>query len=68
MDYKGAERKYDVYRRPLWKWAVSMLEDPNLAPHMEWEARKLYKWTNDKWMRFVDEPWTTDNWWNIQVC
>jgi hypothetical protein len=20
-----------------------------------------------KWERFVDEPWTADDWWNIQV-
>ncbi|KAG1763350.1 hypothetical protein EV702DRAFT_982923 [Suillus placidus] len=41
---------FDVYTRPLWDWALDLLQDPLLAPHFH----------------FFHEPWTADHWWNVQ--
>lgn len=68
VSYRGSPREYSVYRRPFWDWALSLLNDPDLIPHMEWSARRLYKWDGQKWVRFIDEPWTSDFWWETQVC
>jgi len=45
-----------------------MLQDPLLAPHFVWDAQRLYKHNGTRYERFIDEPWTADRWWRIQVC
>ncbi|KIK92437.1 hypothetical protein PAXRUDRAFT_13237 [Paxillus rubicundulus Ve08.2h10] len=33
IHYKKEELKFDMYTRPLWDWAMDMLQDPLLTPH-----------------------------------
>lgn len=67
MAYKGKEKEYDVWYRPLWAWARSLLREPQLANHFEWDAQRLYKHDGEEFVRFYHEPWTADRWWDIQV-
>jgi len=59
-----------MWYRPLWDWVNDLLNDPLLAPHFVWDAERLFKYSTNKqeWIRFIDEPWTADRWWDIQVC
>ena len=67
--YKKEKFSFDVYYRDLLPWMLSLIADPILAPHLRWDASKLFKRRPDgKWMRYVHEPWTGDLWWKLQVC
>jgi hypothetical protein len=47
-----------------------MLQNPDLIQHFEWDACRLSKFDEQSasWVRFYDEPWTADRFWEIQVC
>ncbi|KDQ33978.1 hypothetical protein PLEOSDRAFT_1033035, partial [Pleurotus ostreatus PC15] len=64
--YKGESLTYDVWRRPVWDWIMKLVQDPRLAPHFEWDAKRLFKYNGESWVRFYDEPVTGDLWWEIQ--
>lgn len=53
--------------RPLWDWAVDLISEPQLAPHFEWDARKVFKFGGENCTRVYDEPWTADMFWEFQV-
>jgi hypothetical protein len=42
--------------------------DPFLAPHIQWDAQRLFKFDGTKYIRFIHEPHTADRFWDIQVC
>ena len=44
-----------------------MLRDSRLQPHFTWDAKRLYKFDGDAFERFIDEPWTADRYYEIQV-
>ena len=56
-----------MYTRPLWNWALDLLSDPLLAPHFIWDTQCLYKHNGVRYEHFIDEPWTADRWWEVQV-
>ena len=60
-------RTYPFFHRPVWDWLLSIVQDPFLAPHFIWYPYRQYKYIEQHWVRFVDEPYTADRWWNIQV-
>ncbi|KAG1769124.1 hypothetical protein EV702DRAFT_1181845 [Suillus placidus] len=64
--HKREDLVFDVYTRPLWDWALDLLQDPLLAPHFVWDAQRLYKHDGTHYERFFHEPWTADRWWNVQ--
>ncbi|KIK41608.1 hypothetical protein CY34DRAFT_85128 [Suillus luteus UH-Slu-Lm8-n1] len=64
--HKREDLAFDVYTRPLWDWALDLLQDPLLAPHFVWDAQRLYKHDGAHYERFYHEPWTADRWWNVQ--
>jgi hypothetical protein len=41
--------------------------DERLAPHFEWDARKIMKHEGGGLVRVYTEPWTADAFWNFQV-
>ncbi len=65
--YKGESVTYNVWRRPVWDWIMKLVQDPRLVPHFEWDAKHLFKYNGESWVRFYDEPVTGDLWWEIQV-
>jgi len=61
--------KFDIAIWPLWDWCLDLLSDVKLAHLFTWQAQRKYKYnvTTAKWVRFFDEPWTGNPWWEIQV-
>ncbi|KAG2146329.1 hypothetical protein DEU56DRAFT_870107 [Suillus clintonianus] len=43
VQHKREELEYNMYTRPLWDWALDLLQDPLLMPHFVWDAQRLYK-------------------------
>ncbi|KAI6018238.1 hypothetical protein BKA83DRAFT_4058382, partial [Pisolithus microcarpus] len=60
--------EFNVHYCPLLDWAMDILQDPLLQPHFIWDAQCLYKHNSECCEHFINEPWTGDRWWNIQVC
>jgi len=67
--YKGDEREYDVWVRPIMEWAEEMLKDKDLIQHFVWDAQRVSKFDtkSGSWVHIFDEPWTADHFWEAQV-
>jgi hypothetical protein len=44
------------------------VKDPHLSLHMQWDAQRLYKFDGTSYVRFINEPYSADRFWMIQVC
>jgi hypothetical protein len=42
--------------------------DPITVHQFHWDAEQHFKYNGDEFERFIDEPWTADAWWELQVC
>ncbi|KAG2050455.1 hypothetical protein BDR06DRAFT_983998 [Suillus hirtellus] len=58
--------EYTVYFHSLWDWGVDLLQHPDIGPHCIFDAQQLSKFDGDLFIRFIDEPWTTDEFWECQ--
>ena len=67
VPYQEEHRKYSVWGRDLWDWAMDLLLDKRLTPHWSFDSIRLFKWNGIKWIRFRHEPWTANTMWQIQV-
>ncbi|KIN95000.1 hypothetical protein M404DRAFT_34566 [Pisolithus tinctorius Marx 270] len=65
--YKGSDMTFPIHIRPLWDWALDLLQNPSLAPHFVWDAERVFKLDGETYEHFYTEPWTGDHWWDIQV-
>lgn len=68
MEYKTDTLEYDIWFRSLWEWCTELLLDKVLITEFSWNAEQLFKYNGVIFERFLDEPWTADAWWDIQVC
>lgn len=68
VPYDGEMRDFDVYYRDLWELATDLLRDPRLFPHFVFDAQRLSKFDGQAFVRFVDEPFTAQDFWDVQVC
>ncbi|KAF8548228.1 hypothetical protein OG21DRAFT_1479277 [Imleria badia] len=68
VEYKKEPRSFEVHVRPLWDWALDLLNNPLIAPHFVWDAQHLHWYDGEEYQRFYTEPWTGDRWWDIQSC
>jgi hypothetical protein len=57
-----------MYSRCLWSWALDLMRDSRFAPHFTIDAQHLYKFNGARFVRFIDEPWTANAFWDAQVC
>ncbi|KAG2751664.1 hypothetical protein P692DRAFT_201838757 [Suillus brevipes Sb2] len=57
---------FDVYYRDLWEWATDLLRDPHLFPYFHFDAQHLSKFNGQSFERFVDEPFTAQDFWDAQ--
>ncbi|KAG2750980.1 hypothetical protein P692DRAFT_201710246, partial [Suillus brevipes Sb2] len=57
---------YETHALPLWEWALDLLDTPALAPHFVWDAQRIYKHNGTEFEHFYNEPWTGDQWWDVQ--
>ncbi|KAG1895695.1 uncharacterized protein F5891DRAFT_1193859 [Suillus fuscotomentosus] len=66
VPYDSKMREFDVYYRDLWDLTTDLLRDPNLFPHFQFDAQHLSKFNGQTFVRFVDEPFTAEDFWNVQ--
>ncbi|KAJ7782439.1 hypothetical protein DFH07DRAFT_900870 [Mycena maculata] len=66
VPYKNTQPSFDMYARPLWDWTLDLIRDPCLANCFVWDAVKMYRHNGTSFMRFWNEPWTADAFWQIQ--
>jgi hypothetical protein len=61
--------EYVVWGADLWDpWVMKLLKDPVHIRAMQWDAIRTFRHNGTHWERFVNEPWTADAWWKVQVC
>ncbi|TFK16685.1 hypothetical protein FA15DRAFT_606591, partial [Coprinopsis marcescibilis] len=67
--YDNEVKEYTFHCRPLLDWAFNLVRDPLLLRYFEWDAQRLFKYdeSQQKWVHFINEPWTADLWYDIQV-
>ncbi|KAK6992349.1 hypothetical protein R3P38DRAFT_2802824 [Favolaschia claudopus] len=63
VNYNKEDKMFDTYVRPLWDWALNLIQDPGLASSFVWDPEKF---NGDSYIRFYHEPWTADAFWNAQ--
>ena len=68
--YGKEQRTFKVYYRPIWNWILDLIRDARVVSKFKWDACRLYKYSisSKRYVRFFDEPWTADRFWDIQVC
>ncbi|KAG1839402.1 hypothetical protein DFJ58DRAFT_845711 [Suillus subalutaceus] len=66
VPYDGKLWDFDVHYRDLWEFATDLLGDPSLFPHFTFDAQHLSKFDGEMFVRFVDEPFTVQDFWDIQ--
>ncbi|KAG1881469.1 hypothetical protein C8R48DRAFT_744221 [Suillus tomentosus] len=66
VPYDGTIREFDLHYRNLWEWATDLLHDPQLFPHMVFDAQRFSKFDGKTFVTFVDEPYTAEAFWNVQ--
>ncbi|KAF8142339.1 hypothetical protein K438DRAFT_1635779, partial [Mycena galopus ATCC 62051] len=59
---------FNMYARPLWNWTLDLIQDPRLAPCFVWDAVKMYRHNGTSFVRFRNEPWTANAYWQLQAC
>ncbi|KAI6100965.1 hypothetical protein EV401DRAFT_2061435 [Pisolithus croceorrhizus] len=62
----GEPQEFTMYYRSLWDWACGLLKHPSIGPHFVFDAQRLFKFDGSSFIRFIDEPWTANEFWNIQ--
>ncbi|KAK0464022.1 hypothetical protein IW261DRAFT_1575532 [Armillaria novae-zelandiae] len=65
---KGKDYEFTVYHRDLWAWTLDILQDPLLAPYINWDAQRLFKVDGSMSQRFYTEPHTGNIFWEIQTA
>ncbi|KAG1823449.1 uncharacterized protein BJ212DRAFT_1566538 [Suillus subaureus] len=58
---------FDIYYRDLWEWATDLLCDPHLFPYFHFDAQCLAKFNSQSFERFVDKPFTAQDFWDAQL-
>ncbi|KAH9985222.1 hypothetical protein BJV74DRAFT_878709 [Russula compacta] len=49
VPYDKKEWKFDVHYRPLWDWALDLLNNEQLSPQFEWDAQRLYRFDGNSY-------------------
>ncbi|KAG8220743.1 hypothetical protein J3R82DRAFT_2156 [Butyriboletus roseoflavus] len=60
-------RQFHMWYRSLWDWACDLVKDPSVGPHCIFNVQRLSKFDGNSFIRLIDEPYTTDSFWNFQT-
>ncbi|KAG1736663.1 uncharacterized protein EDB91DRAFT_1238031 [Suillus paluster] len=66
VPYNGVDQEFTLCYRDLWDWACDLLRDPYIGPQFTFDAQRLSKFDGNTFVRFIDEPWTADRFWEAQ--
>jgi len=67
VPYQDDEKEFDIWTRPLWTWCEGLLNDEEIVSKFQWDAQQVFKHNGEIYERCIDEPWTADAWWELQV-
>jgi hypothetical protein len=67
INYEGIDLDYEVWHRSLSEWCSELVSDRRLFSQMSWNAVRLFGFDGERYIRFYDEPWSGDAWWEVQV-
>ncbi|KAI0337232.1 hypothetical protein BDW22DRAFT_1340223 [Trametopsis cervina] len=67
VPYDNQDKSVQFHHRPLWDWVLHQVQDPSLASHFHWDAQRVSKYNGSEWVRFYEEPWTADMFWDVQT-
>lgn len=67
VDGEGYSEQYEVHYASITDWLSALVTDPYLKDFFVWDAQRLYIYDGHKFERFVDEPYTANRFWIIQV-
>ncbi|KAG2364703.1 hypothetical protein BDR07DRAFT_1279050, partial [Suillus spraguei] len=56
VPYKKEQQVFEVHARPLWDWALDLLDNPLFTPHFVWDTQRVYKHNGTDFERFFNEP------------
>ncbi|KAH9476946.1 hypothetical protein JR316_0010862 [Psilocybe cubensis] len=59
-------RSFDFWCQNIWEWVLEIVQDPFLCGHMQWDAQRTSVYNGEKFVPFVDEPYTGTRFWNVQ--
>lgn len=70
VPYKKEMRSYLLHFWPIWNWVEDILRNPNIVSRFTWDSCQLYKYNKISkcYTQFINEPWTADRFWELQVC
>ncbi|KAH6871585.1 hypothetical protein BKA70DRAFT_1130952 [Coprinopsis sp. MPI-PUGE-AT-0042] len=66
VPYRDEDYKFDVWAFDLWDWVLQLLHDPVYISQMRWDALRLFHHNGHTFERFINEPWTANQWWQVQ--
>ncbi|TEB26008.1 hypothetical protein FA13DRAFT_1636737, partial [Coprinellus micaceus] len=67
--FEGEGKTYLFYSRSLWDWGASVascVQHAELCHLFTWDAQKVHIFSGEKWERVYTDPWTGDDWFQIQ--
>ena len=67
VPYKKQVHTYDVYSQEIWDYVLQQLQNPLLAPYMNYDAMHMYRYMGDQFIRFIKGPHTAQHMWDLQV-
>jgi hypothetical protein len=67
-DENSEIRPHVLFRKNVHQYLTDLLCDPLYIHEVEWIPQKTYKSTDGGWMRFISQPWTANEFWDITVC
>ena len=67
IPYQNMNFEFDVWTRSLEAWCQELLGNKEILPHFQWDAQCKYQFNGATFQQIIDEPWTADAWWDIQV-
>ncbi|KAG1808053.1 uncharacterized protein BJ212DRAFT_1485330 [Suillus subaureus] len=67
MMYEDKSWDFEVHYWDLWEWAADLLRDPCLFLHLTFDAQHLSKFDGENFVWFIDEPYTADAFWDLQL-
>lgn len=67
LRHKDTVFDFTVHYLDLWDWMKALINDPKLFPHFQLDPVQLFKYDGSNFRRFVNDPWTANYWWELQV-
>ncbi|KAI6005208.1 hypothetical protein F5J12DRAFT_905944 [Pisolithus orientalis] len=58
--------EFKMYYGSLWDWACNLLKDSGVGPYFVFDAQDLSKFNGASFVHFINEPWTANEFWDVQ--